>query len=84
MGGGFIENFKKGYSGQDSHRFEVGGVRVKCTQCGGVEFDEGSALLNTMGLTLLGLDWANREASLLICMQCSHVEWFLANPVEVP
>ncbi len=81
---GFIESFKRAYSGEeDTRQFEVAGVRVKCSHCGNVHFDEGDALLNTTGLTLLGLDWANRTANLLICTNCGHVEWFLAAPQEL-
>ena len=43
----------------------------------GYEFDERSAQLNTMGLTFLDLDWANRSATVLVCKVCGHLEWFL-------
>ena len=69
--------------GRRTQHFAVADIQVKCSHCGGLEFDEGSALLNTTGLTLLGLDWANREANLLICTACGHVEWFLGQPKEL-
>ncbi len=31
-------------------------------------------------MTFLNLDWANRNATLLICTSCSHIEWFLEDP----
>jgi hypothetical protein len=37
----------------------------------------------TSGLTLLGLDWANRSAHLLICTKCSHISGFLERPVRI-
>jgi predicted nucleic-acid-binding Zn-ribbon protein len=80
---GFIENFKRGLEGDDSKQFAVADVQAKCPHCGGVEFDEGYAMLNTAGLTFLGLDWANREANLLICTNCGRVEWFLQEPKRV-
>jgi len=40
-------------------------------------------MLNTVGLTFLELDWANRSGSLLICVKCSHIEWFLEEPERV-
>ena len=75
----FIESFKKGLAGDDTQRFSVAGIAVTCAHCGGVEFDDRSALLNTPGMTFLGLDWANRSATLLICKKCGHVSWFLAD-----
>ncbi|MBN2405459.1 MAG: DNA-binding protein [Coriobacteriia bacterium] len=81
--GGFFEELKRGYKGDDSQHYRVAGIQVTCSHCGGQEFDTGSALLNTTGMTLLGLDWANRDASLLICAKCGHVEWFLAEPERI-
>jgi hypothetical protein len=75
---GFIESFKKGLAGDGTQRFSVAGIVVKCAHCGGGHFDDRSALLNTPGMTLLGLDWANESATLLICTTCGHVSWFLA------
>lgn len=81
---GFVEGFKKGYSGDDSgEAFAVAGRPVVCPHCGAGDFDEGRAMLNTLGLTLFGLDWANREAHLLICTRCSSIQWFLDEPRRV-
>ena len=77
---GIIESFKQGYEGRDSGRYAIGGKPVSCSHCGGEKFDSGSSLLNTRGLTFLGIDFANRGASLLICTTCTHVEWFLDEP----
>ena len=82
--GGFMSGFREGLSEPSGPgAFEVAGVQVKCAHCGGVSFDEGQALLNTPGLTLLNLDWANREAELLVCARCGHVEWFMQPPQRV-
>ena len=62
------------------HSYQVVGKPVICPQCGGSQFEEGSALLNTAGMTFLGLDWANKSATVLICSQCSHIQWFLQSP----
>lgn len=78
---GFIDGFKQGLSGEpDNKSFAIAGKVVSCPHCGGGEFEEGRALLNTLGLTFLGLDWANREAYLLICETCGHIDWFLKEP----
>lgn len=81
---GFIEGFKQGLNGvPDPTHFEVAGRQVACPHCGGRDFDLGSALLNTAGLTFLGLDWANRQGYVLICRQCGRVEWFLREPTGI-
>ena len=55
---------------------------MRCVSCGHTEFTERTALLNTPMLTFLGLDWANRTASLLVCNGCGYVHWFLRKPGE--
>lgn len=80
---GIVESFKAGFEGRDSARFSVGGAVVRCPHCGGDEFDGASALLNTRGLTFLGLDFANRDGFLLVCRQCTHVDWFLDEPMAL-
>jgi hypothetical protein len=48
----------------------------------GERFIEGRVQLNTAGLTFLNLDWANRPAATLACVDCGRLEWFLADPEE--
>lgn len=80
---GFIDSFKQGMSEPSGpHAYQVAGVRAKCPHCGAEKFEEGSALLNTAGMTFFGLDFANREAWLLICANCGRVQWFLQEPVS--
>jgi hypothetical protein len=38
-------------------------------------------MLNTAGMTLLGLDWANRTAATLMCDQCGLIHWFGKPPI---
>jgi hypothetical protein len=80
---GFISEFRRAYSGEgefEGGRYSAGGVVMRCAQCGGEDFDKGSALPNTAGMTFLGFDWANKEATLLLCTNCSHITWFLNEP----
>ena len=77
---GFIDEFRRGYAGDESKQFAVVDRPVRCPHCGSEDFDQGSALLNTAGATLFGLDWANRNAHTLICTGCSRIEWFLDKP----
>jgi predicted nucleic-acid-binding Zn-ribbon protein len=64
-------------------RFAVEGKAVTCPHCGHDTFAEGSILLNTVGMTFFGLDWANRTASTLMCAQCGRIEWFGQKPERV-
>ena len=52
------------------------GLVVKCSHCGEDQFFSSDVLLNTLGLTLLGLEWANRSAEVHACASCGHLEWF--------
>ena len=82
---GFLNRLKAGVAGAraafgpgsyEVGSYEVEGRRVTCPHCGGEEFAEGSALLNTVGMTFLELDWANKSAYTLMCAECSRIEWF--------
>ena len=43
---------------------------------GAARFWKGEAQLNTAGLTFLDLDFLNRSATVLRCVDCGHLEWF--------
>jgi hypothetical protein len=62
------------------HSYQIRGKEIVCLHCGNDQFDEGSALLNTSGMTFLNLDWANRSATVLVCQYCGHIQWFLQHP----
>jgi predicted nucleic-acid-binding Zn-ribbon protein len=63
-------------------RYQMAGKEIRCSQCGSDSFALRTALLNTPGMTFFDLDWANRTATVLVCAQCSHLEWFLQSPVQ--
>ncbi len=76
----FFDGLKEGFAAAREAfgpgNYEVEGKQVTCPHCGGEEFAEGSAQLNTAGMTFIGLDWANKSAHTLMCAQCSRIEWF--------
>ncbi len=82
--GRFLEALRKGLQataeGPRGDRFRVGEHNVVCSLCGNAHFIQGSAQLNTAGMTFLSLDWTNRSATTLACTECSKVEWFLKKP----
>ena len=63
--------------------YSVEGKTVICPHCGDDQFAIGTALLNTAGMTFVGLDWANRAASTLMCAQCGRIEWFGQEPTRL-
>jgi uncharacterized protein len=68
----------------DGERYTVAGRAVSCVHCRHDRFVEGRAQLNTAGMTFFNLDWANRNAAILTCTACGRIEWFLADPEELP
>jgi len=56
---------------------QVMGNKLVCPVCGYKQFWTRTTLMNTVGLTLFGMDWANRKAQNYVCDQCGHVLWFL-------
>lgn len=60
--------------------YAVKNKKVVCQHCGGDVFEKRSFLLNTPGMTLMTLDWAEKTASTLLCVNCGNIQWFLAEP----
>src|SRR5262245_713320 len=84
--GAMFESLKraaKAITGKLARRYAAAHQRVVCPHCQGDLFLEGRALLNTPGMTLLNLDWAQRSAYILTCEACGRIEWFARRPVRV-
>ncbi|MGG3886031.1 hypothetical protein [Brevibacillus panacihumi] len=64
-------------------RYQMGGVRLTCPCCQNDTFQKDYRQLNSRGATFFGLDWANKEAAILICKRCSYISWFMEDPSEV-
>ena len=58
-----------------SGQVQLAGRVLRCRHCQGDRFRRGTAQLNTAGLTFLGLDWANRTATIYACETCGLIEW---------
>ncbi len=63
-------------------QYRAGGRQIACPCCGNVTFDKDYRQLNSRGATFFGLDWANKEAAILICKNCSYILWFMDDPAE--
>ncbi|GAB3120518.1 hypothetical protein GCM10027160_36770 [Streptomyces calidiresistens] len=58
-------------------RVFVGNKRLTCTFCDHQIFDRRDVKLNGTGMSILGLDWANKVACGLICAQCGYMQMFV-------
>ena len=61
-------------------RYTVHGQPLRCPTCHHDVFARGEAQLHTAGMTFIGLEWAQKEATTLACVQCSRIDWFLVAP----
>jgi uncharacterized protein len=81
---GIWEGLKRGSKalaeGDPPARYFAGGKQIVCEHCGHEEFDEGSALLNTAGMSFMNLDWANKSATTLMCDACGRIHWYGIKP----
>jgi len=56
-----------GKSKEDPQTVEIKGKALRCPICKNEQFRKKKVLLNTVVLTFLDLDWANRKAACFIC-----------------
>ncbi len=56
---------------------EVKGHKLTCPICKQDQFWTRETLMNTTGMTLFGVEWANKAATNYVCDNCGHVLWFL-------
>jgi hypothetical protein len=62
-------------------RFVAGCLPVCCPHCQGESFIEGSALLNTVGVSFAHLNWGTeKKVTNLLCDNCGLILWFGATP----
>lgn len=85
--GSFFDALKAGVKGfktaNDPAPYTVAGRPVKCPHCGERHFTPRSAMLNTRTRSAFNVDWADPNASLLICAECGRIEWFAQRPDRV-
>jgi predicted nucleic-acid-binding Zn-ribbon protein len=54
-----------------------------CHVCRGEQFIDRDIQLNTSGMEFLGIEWANRSATGLICSTCGYVHMFVNDSIEL-
>lgn len=69
--------------GEEAVSYVAGGRKVQCPHCGSDRFVARRVLLNTYAMTLLSLDWANKEATTLTCGHCQMIQWFRVAPEQM-
>ncbi len=63
-------------SGPKAASFRVAGKLVECPHCENILFHQKKSSLNTAVSSLTNTEWSDHEATVLICANCSRVEWF--------
>lgn len=58
-------------------RYVKKGLKLECVICHGNMFWERSTLMNTPGMTIMGIEWANKSATNYVCDNCGYVHWFM-------
>jgi predicted nucleic-acid-binding Zn-ribbon protein len=56
---------------------------IACLVCGGGEFWTREIKLNTTGMELFDLAWANQSALGLVCASCGYVHEFVGDNVQM-
>ena len=63
--------------------YAINNILITCPICQNDSFHKDYRQLNSRGATFLGFDWANKNAGILICQQCTHISWFYEDPMSV-
>lgn len=57
--------------------YEVFGKKLVCPICDNDTFQTRETLMNTGGMALFNLEFANKSADNFICDKCGYVYWFM-------
>jgi len=63
----------------EADKLVILGKEIKCPICEGDKFRHRSVLLNSPGMSMLGLDWLNKEAATYTCSHCHYMMHFNFN-----
>jgi hypothetical protein len=63
-------------AGPKAQSFRAAGKIVKCHHCENILFRKRKASLNTAASSLSGTEWTDHEACVLVCANCTRIEWF--------
>jgi len=60
-----------------------GRAPFQCLVCQARHFTAREIMLNTGGMEILGIEWANRSGTALICDRCGYVHTFAGSVFEL-
>lgn len=63
-------------------KYRAAGRNVICKHREGDSFSAKQVLQNSVLASLVGFDWANRQATALQCVDCGQITWFAQKPVK--
>jgi predicted nucleic-acid-binding Zn-ribbon protein len=61
----------------------VGDQPIQCLICAGDQFWDREIKLNTTGMELFDMAWANQSALGLVCASCGYVHEFVGDAVQM-
>ena len=61
----------------------IGKKTITCLMCDGNEFWDREIKLNTTGMELFDMAWANQSALGLVCAACGYVHEFVGDAVQM-
>lgn len=61
----------------------IGRRPFECVVCEGVQFFDREVKLNSTGMELFDLGWANKSATGLVCARCGYVHLFVNDEIEL-
>jgi hypothetical protein len=64
-------------------RAAIGDAWITCGFCQGDLFRDREVKLNSSGMELLNLGWANESATGLVCWRCGYVQLFINDDLNL-
>lgn len=76
-------SFRGGGRSAEPQAYVARGRKIVCPHCAHDQFSRRKAMLNTRIATFFELDWVNRSSIVLVCSNCSMIQWFGESPEPV-
>jgi hypothetical protein len=61
----------------------IGEMKIRCAICEGDRFREREVKLNSFGLQVLKMGWADESGTALICWRCGYVHTFVNRNIDL-
>jgi hypothetical protein len=63
--------------------YAAAGRQIRCGHCGGTRFRSRDLILDGRGASFFGLEWFSDGAVVLICGDCTAIQWFAGRPQQL-